>query len=86
MGRVTDDHVCARNLLHHPLLGPAALDLLDLALDLGIALSLFVLLLDLLLAHAQLPLVVPPLVEVVEEGHHDKGHRHLYQEGKDVVI
>ena len=73
MGRVSDDHVGLGHLLHHAPLCHLPLVLLDLALDLRVALSLLVFLLDLLLAHAQLTLVVPPLVEVVQRGHHGKG-------------
>ena len=83
MGRVSDDHVRPRHLLHHSGLGHLALQLLDPPLDLGIALCLFVLFLDLLLAHAHLLFIVPPLVDKIHRGQHQKGQAHLEQHGKD---
>ena len=85
VGGVTDDHIGAGHLLHHTLLGPPALNLLDLALHLGIALSLLIFLLDLLFGHLQLPLIVPPLIEVVEEGQNGEGYGNTQHQGEGVL-
>ncbi len=62
MGGVSDDHIRLRHLLHHAGLGHFSLGFLDFALDLRIAFGLFIFLLDLLLRHAHLPFVIPPLI------------------------
>ena len=55
------------------LLRPAALQLLDLSLNLGVALHLLILFLNLLLAHFHLPLIFPPLVVKIQSGQRHKG-------------
>ena len=76
--RVSDNHICLWHLLHHTGLGHPALHFFDLSLDLGIAFHLFVFLFDLLFGHAQLPLIVPPLVKHVRAGQHHKGYGDLH--------
>ena len=85
VGGVSDDHIGLRYLLHHPGLGHLPLCLLDLALDLGIALHLLEFLFDLLLGHADLPLVLPPLVKDVRPCQHGKGQSNLHGQQKALL-
>ena len=62
MGRVPDDHIRLRDILHHTHGRHLALFLPNPSLDLRIALRLLILFLDFLLAHAQILLILPPLV------------------------
>jgi hypothetical protein len=62
---VTDNHISLGHPLHHTLLGPLHLDLLDFALDLGVAFHLLVFLFNFLFGHFELTLIVPPLVQVI---------------------
>ena len=82
--RVGDDHIGGRHVRHHPLFGDGALPRPDAGLQLRIALRLLALLLDLLLAHFELLLVLPALIEVVDRcehqhAHHDT-HRHIEED------
>ncbi len=62
VGRVHDDEVGLRHRRHHSPLGHLAHARADLALDLGVAVELLVLLLQLLVAHLQ-PLAVQALLQ-----------------------
>ena len=76
----SDDNIRVRNLLHHAPLRHFALILFNFPLDLRVSLNLFILFLDLLFTHSQLPLVFPPLVQKVQRRNHNKsnddGDRH----------
>ena len=85
MGRVTNHYVGLGHLLHHALLGPLALDLLDFSLNLGVAFCLLIFFLNLLFGHFQLALIVPPLIEVVEEGQHRERDGDLEHQSDNLV-
>ena len=76
MGGISDDHICLRDILHHTHGRHLALFLPDPSFDLRIALCLLILVLDFLFTHAQILLILPPLVEIVKSSQKNKGGPH----------
>ena len=83
MGRISYDHICLGNLLHHPAGCHLTLQAFDPVFNLRITFCLFILIFYFLLCHTKLFFVFPALIQIIAKGNDRKGNTYTYQQIKD---